>query len=36
MSVEYRRGDNLAAPASGDDSLADILERVLDKGIDRG
>ena len=33
MSVEYRRGGNLAAPPSGGDSLADILERVLDKGI---
>ncbi|HTE59807.1 MAG TPA: gas vesicle protein [Solirubrobacteraceae bacterium] len=33
MSVEYRRCGNLAAPPSGGDSLADILERVLDKGI---
>jgi hypothetical protein len=32
MSVENGRGGNLARP-SGGDSLADILERVLDKGI---
>ena len=35
MSLEYRRGGNQLAhrPQSGGDSLADILERVLDKGI---
>ena len=34
MSLEYRRGGNqVARPSSGGDSLADILERVLDKGI---
>jgi hypothetical protein len=32
MSVEYRRPAGLTAPAQGS-SLADILERVLDKGI---
>jgi hypothetical protein len=36
MAVEYRRGGNLAAPPSGADSLADILERVLDKGVALG
>jgi hypothetical protein len=35
MAVEYRRGGNLAAPV-GADSLADILERVLDKGVALG
>jgi hypothetical protein len=34
MSVEYRRPAGLAAPPpSQGNSLADILERVLDKGI---
>jgi hypothetical protein len=34
MSVDYpRRGGGLARPSSSGDSLADILERVLDKGI---
>ena len=34
MSVDYpRRGGQLGRPTSGGDSLADILERVLDKGI---
>jgi hypothetical protein len=34
MSTEYRRGSELARrPPSSGDSLADILERVLDKGI---
>jgi hypothetical protein len=33
VSIEYRRGSNLARPPSSGDSLADILERVLDKGI---
>src|SRR5258708_40103102 len=32
MSVDYRRSGGLAAPSQGS-SLADILERVLDKGI---
>jgi hypothetical protein len=32
VSVDYRRSGGLAPPRSGD-SLADILERVLDKGI---
>jgi Gas vesicle protein len=32
MGVDYRSGGNLARPPGGD-SLADILERVLDKGI---
>jgi hypothetical protein len=32
MGVDYRRGENLARQPGGD-SLADILERVLDKGI---
>ena len=34
MSIEYRRGSESAhRPPSSGDSLADILERVLDKGI---
>ena len=33
MSVDYRRPAGLAAPPSQGSSLADILERVLDKGI---
>ena len=33
MSVEYRRPSGLPVPPSRGDSLADILERVLDKGI---
>jgi hypothetical protein len=34
MSVDYRRSGSLAAPPpSQGSSLADILERVLDKGI---
>jgi hypothetical protein len=33
MSVDYRRPGGLAAPPSQGSSLADILERVLDKGI---
>jgi hypothetical protein len=34
MSSEYRRGSELARrPPTSGDSLADILERVLDKGI---
>ena len=33
MAIEYRRGSALAGPAPAQDSLADILERVLDKGI---
>jgi hypothetical protein len=34
MAVDYRRSGGLAAPSSSDgSSLADILERVLDKGI---
>jgi hypothetical protein len=32
VGVEYRTGGNLARQPGGD-SLADILERVLDKGI---
>jgi hypothetical protein len=32
MSVDYRRAGGLTAPSQGS-SLADILERVLDKGI---
>jgi len=32
MSVDYRRPGGLTAPPQGS-SLADILERVLDKGI---
>jgi hypothetical protein len=32
MSVDYRRPGGLVAPSEGS-SLADILERVLDKGI---
>src|SRR3979411_2077470 len=34
MSVDYRRLGGLAAPPSSQgNSLADVLERVLDKGI---
>jgi hypothetical protein len=33
VGVEFRPGGNLARPPGGGDSLADILERVLDKGI---
>src|ERR1700716_3593232 len=33
MSVEYRRPTGLAPPPSQGSSLADTLERVLDKGI---
>jgi hypothetical protein len=33
MSVDYRRSGGLAPPPAHGDSLADILERVLDKGI---
>jgi hypothetical protein len=33
MSVDYRRPAGLATPPSQGSSLADILERVLDKGI---
>jgi hypothetical protein len=34
MSVDYRRPGGLAAPPSSQgNSLADVLERVLDKGI---
>jgi hypothetical protein len=33
MTVDYSRRGNLAARPSSGDSLADILERVLDKGI---
>jgi hypothetical protein len=33
MAIEYRRGNGLAARPPAEDSLADILERVLDKGI---
>jgi gas vesicle protein GvpA/GvpJ/GvpM family len=33
VSIEYRHGDAVAAPSPAQDSLADILERVLDKGI---
>jgi hypothetical protein len=33
MTVDYPRRGNLAARPSSGDSLADILERVLDKGI---
>jgi Na+-translocating ferredoxin:NAD+ oxidoreductase RnfC subunit len=33
MAIEYRRGSNLTGPRPAQDSLADILERVLDKGI---
>jgi hypothetical protein len=33
MSVDYRRVAGLAPPPSQGSSLADILERVLDKGI---
>jgi hypothetical protein len=33
MSVDYRRPTGLAPPPSQGSSLADILERVLDKGI---
>src|SRR6187551_2524530 len=34
MAVEYRRpGQNLPGHPGGGESLADVLERVLDKGI---
>jgi hypothetical protein len=33
MAVDYPRRGNLAGRPQGGDSLADILERVLDKGI---
>jgi hypothetical protein len=33
MAIGSRNGGNLARPLGGGDSLADILERVLDKGI---
>jgi hypothetical protein len=33
MAIEYRRGNGVAGRPPGGDSLADILERVLDKGI---
>jgi hypothetical protein len=33
MAVEYPRRGSLAGRPPGGDSLADILERVLDKGI---
>jgi hypothetical protein len=33
MAMEYRRGNGLAGRPPAQDSLADILERVLDKGI---
>jgi hypothetical protein len=33
MAIDYQRRGGLQRPPSGGDSLADILERVLDKGI---
>ena len=33
MPIEYRRGNGVAARPPAQDSLADILERVLDKGV---
>ena len=33
MTIEYRNGNPIAPRPSSGDSLADILERVLDKGI---
>jgi hypothetical protein len=33
MGVDYRQGSGLAGGPQTHDSLADILERVLDKGI---
>ena len=33
MAIEYRNGNAIAPRPSSGDSLADILERVLDKGI---
>jgi hypothetical protein len=33
MAIEYRRGNGLTQRPPAQDSLADILERVLDKGI---
>jgi hypothetical protein len=33
MAIDYRRGNALGGRAPASDSLADILERVLDKGI---
>ena len=33
MAIEYRNGNAIAPRPAGGDSLADILERVLDKGI---
>ena len=33
MAIQYRPGDRNPARPAGADSLADILERVLDKGI---
>jgi hypothetical protein len=32
MAIDYRRGSHLASPPA-ENNLADILERVLDKGI---
>src|SRR5258707_2145611 len=33
MAIEYRHGGGVSARPPAQDSLADILERVLDKGI---
>jgi Na+-translocating ferredoxin:NAD+ oxidoreductase RnfC subunit len=33
MAIEYRQGSAIAGRPPSQDSLADILERVLDKGI---
>jgi hypothetical protein len=33
MAIEYRQGGGVAGRPPAQDSLADILERVLDKGI---
>src|SRR6266850_6686001 len=33
MAIEYRHGGGIAGRPPAQDSLADILERVLDKGI---
>ena len=33
MAIEYRQGTAIAGRPPSQDSLADILERVLDKGI---
>jgi Gas vesicle protein len=33
MAIEYRQGSAIATRPPSQDSLADILERVLDKGI---